>query len=272
MQRITILLFGGITYLFFLLVFLYFIAFVGNVQLSPMAERFPIIANLVPYSLDAGREAGALMPALLINAGLILLFGLQHSIMARSGFKQWLTTHLPASAERSVFVLMASLLLVLLMWQWRPIPTILWEADSTWGQALGWGLFATGFAIVLLSTYLIDHFDLFGLRQVWEAFLNRQSRAPQFMTPLLYRIVRHPLYFGFLLAFWTTPSMSVGQLLFASGMTVYILIAVRLEERDLIRVHGPIYERYRGQVPMLVPVPGKRSSSAALVERKAGVK
>lgn len=266
MQRTAILLFGGLTYLFFLVTFLYFIAFVGNLQMTPIAGEIPLVESLVPYSLDAGRTTGALMPALLINAGLILLFGLQHSIMARTGFKQWLTKHLPPSAERSVFVVMASLLLILLMWQWRPIPTILWEAQSTWGQALGWSLFAAGFAIVLLSTYLIDHFDLFGLRQVWEGFLGRRSRTPQFMTPLLYRIVRHPLYFGFLLAFWTTPSMSVGQFLFASGMTVYILIAVRLEERDLVRVHGPVYEHYREQVPGLVPLPGKGYSGAPKAE------
>jgi len=258
MQRFSILLFGVLSYVFFFLVFLYFIAFVGNLQLTPLVELMPAIATLIPYSIDAGRPVEPLMIALSINLGLILLFGLQHSIMARLGFKAWLHERLPKSAERSVFVLMASLILALLMWQWRPMPIMLWEAESVWGQTIGWGLFIVGFSIVLLSTYLIDHFDLFGLRQVWEQYRQRNWTPPQFMTPLLYRIVRHPLYLGFLLAFWGTPTMSLGQLIFAIGMTAYVLVAIRLEERDLVQFHGPLYERYRSRVPMLIPMPGRK--------------
>lgn len=258
MQRILVLIFGGVSYLFFFLTFLYFVAFVGNLQLTVLAEWIPELKSLVPQSLDAGRPTGATTVAILINLFLVLLFALQHSIMARSGFKQWLTRHLPPSAERSVFVFMASLLLVLLMWQWRPLPTTLWDAQSTWGQAVGWSVFGAGFTIVLFSTYLIDHFDLFGLRQAWDGFRRRESKAPRFMTPLLYRIVRHPLYFGFLLAFWGTPTMSHGRLLFAGAMTVYIVIAVRLEERDLVRVHGDRYMDYQARVPKLIPIPGVR--------------
>lgn len=258
MQRLTILLFGVVTYAFFFLTFLYLIAFVGNLQLTPLAEWLPLLAALVPQSIDAGRATGNLTTAVTINLGLILLFGLQHSIMARLGFKEWLHTHLPKSAERSVFVLMATLVLALLMWQWRPIPIMLWEAQSTLGLAIGWSVFAAGFGLVLLSTFLIDHFDLFGLKQVWAQFVKRAPANPQFMTPVLYGIVRHPLYLGFLLAFWSTPGMSAGQLLFALGMTSYILIAIRFEERDLVHFHGPMYERYREQVPMLIPSPGRR--------------
>jgi methanethiol S-methyltransferase len=179
---------------------------------------------------------------------------LQHSVMARTGFKRWLHGVLPAPAERSVYVLLASAVLVVLMWQWRPIPIVLWDATSTVGQAIGWTVFGLGFGIVLLSTWLIDHFELFGLKQSWSQFVERQPRAAQFMTPFLYRLVRHPLYFGFLLGFWGTPTMTVGHALFAAGMTTYILIAIRLEERDLVRIHGPIYARYQRDVPMILPI------------------
>jgi protein-S-isoprenylcysteine O-methyltransferase Ste14 len=198
------------------------------------------------------------MLAVGVNLILILLFGMQHSIMARSGFKTWLHRTLPPSAERSVYVLMASLVLALLMWQWRPIPAVLWQAGSGWAVALGWTVYAAGFGLVFLSTFLIDHFDLFGIRQVWFQFRGRQAQPPQFKTPFLYRLVRHPLYLGFLLAFWGGPLMTAGHFLFAAGMSVYILIAIQLEERDLVRFHGPLYEQYRERVPMLIPTPGRR--------------
>ena len=260
MQRLLILLFGVASYAVFFATFTYLILFVGNLQLTPLADAIPVL-KLMPHSLDAGPamdKESALLPAVTINLLLIVLFGMQHSIMARSGFKTWLHSALPPAAERSVYVLMASLVLALLLWQWRPITTVLWQADSSFGAALGWTIYASGFGLVFLSTFLINHFDLFGLQQVWMQFRGRKSAPPQFKTPLLYRLVRHPLYLGFLLAFWGGPLMTIGHFLFAAGMTAYILIAIRLEERDLVRSHGPLYEQYRERVPMLIPVPGRR--------------
>lgn len=247
MQRVLILAFGVVAYAVFFATFLYLIAFVGNLY--------------VPYSIDAGRAPGPMVPALLINLGLILLFGLQHSVMARSGFKAWLKRMLPPSAERSVFVLIGSLVLALLMWQWRPLPASLWDAGSGLGQAIGWGIFAIGFGIVLVSTFMIDHFELFGLKQVWNGFTGGHTEFARFKTPFLYKLVRHPIYLGFLLAFWGTPHMTVGHLVFAAGMTAYILVGIRYEERDLIRFHGADYERYRQQVPMILPLPRGRSGT-----------
>lgn len=258
MSRIFVLLFGVASYAFFFLSFLYLIAFLGNLQQQPLLlEWVPWLSEVVPYSVDFGRETDSLGLAVAINLGLILLFGLQHSVMARIGCKQWLKRVLPESAERSFYVLIASACLVLLYWQWRPIPTEIWAAHSAVGQGIGWTVFGLGFAVVLVSTFLISHFDLFGLRQVWNQFVNRPSRSLPFMTPFLYRVVRHPLYVGFLLAFWGGPTMTVGGLIFAGGMTAYILIAVRFEERDLVRFHGKQYVQYQGQVPMIVPVPGR---------------
>lgn len=259
MKRLLILLFGVVSYAIFFATFLYLIAFVGNLQQTALLSQwFPWLPEVVPWSIDAGRDTGPLALAVTINLGLILLFGLQHSIMARIGFKRWLKRVVPESAERSIYVLISSACLILLYWQWRPLPDVIWSAESPVGQAIGWAIFAAGFAIVLLSTFLINHFDLFGLRQVWNQFLNRHSRPLPFMTPLLYRVVRHPLYLGFLLAFWGGPTMTWGGLIFAAGMTAYILVAVRFEERDLVSFHGNDYLRYQEQVPMLVPVPGQR--------------
>lgn len=253
MARILILLFGLGAYGVFFLTFLYLIAFVGNLQQTALVQWAPWLPALVPHSIDAGREAGGAGPAVIINLGLILLFGLQHSVMARSGFKAWLKRTLPESAERSVYVLLASLILILLFWQWQPIPAVLWSAGSVAGQSIGWAIFALGFGIVLLSTFLIDHFDLFGLKQVWSQFTGRAPDAPVFTTPLFYRLVRHPLYLGFILAFWSGPVMTVGHALFAVAMTSYILIAIQFEERDLVRTLGERYKHYRKEVPMLVP-------------------
>lgn len=252
MKRISILLFGLAAYGVFFLTFLYLIAFVGNLQLTGLAERLPWLTSAVPFSIDAGRPAGPAGLAVAINLGLIALFGLQHSVMARLGFKAWLKRTVPASAERSVFVLLASLCLILLFWQWRPMTQTIWVLDSAAGQAIAWAVFALGFAIVLLSTFLIDHFDLFGLKQVWRQFVDTQSAEPHFVTPLLYRFVRHPLYLGFILAFWGGPVMTAGHLLFAVAMTGYILIAIWFEERDLSRFHHE-YADYKRQVPMLLP-------------------
>jgi len=257
MKRVSILAFGALAYIVFLGTFLYLIAFVGNLQNTGLAQWLPWLPALVPHSVDFGRDAGPLGLALVIDLGLILLFGMQHSVMARMGFKAWLKRRLPESAERSVYVLLASLVLVVLFWQWRPVATVVWSADSLAGQAVGWTVFALGFGIVLLSTFLIDHFDLFGLKQVWRQFVGRQAAAPHFSTPLLYRVVRHPLYLGFVLAFWAGPVMTVGHLLFAATMTAYILLAIGLEEKDLVHHLGDRYARYRQQVPMLVPRPGR---------------
>lgn len=267
MQRIAILLFGLVAYAVFFGTFLYLIAFVGNLQQTALVQWMPWLPELVPHSIDAGRATGPTALAVMINLGLIALFGMQHSVMARIGFKDWLKKRLPASAERSVYVLMASLVLMLLFWQWRPIPEVLWSAESAIGQSLGWIVFAGGFGTVLVATFLIDHFDLFGLKQVWSQFAGRQPEPPRFVTPLLYRLVRHPLYLGFILAFWGGPVMTAGGLLFAAAMTGYILIAIRFEERDLVHYLGPDYEDYRQRVPMLFPGMKRRQASSDQYER-----
>jgi len=266
MQRLIILLFGLLSYAVFFATFLYLVAFVGNLQHSGLVQWLPWLPELVPHSIDAGRETGVIGLALIVNLALIALFGMQHSVMARTGFKAWLTRMLPASAERSFYVLLASVMLIVLFWQWRPIPMVIWEAQSTVGITLGWSVFALGFLLVLLSTFLIDHFDLFGLKQVWSRFSNRSLPKPRFVTPMFYRLVRHPLYLGFILAFWAGPVMTVGGMLFAAAMTSYILIAIRFEERDLVRILGPEYERYCDQVPMLVP--GLNALSPAAREKE----
>jgi protein-S-isoprenylcysteine O-methyltransferase Ste14 len=262
MQGAIVLVFGIAAYAIFFLTFLYLVAFVGNLQTTALLQGLPWLSDAVPHSIDAGRAPGALATAVAIDLGLILLFGLQHSVMARLGFKAWLRRRLPASAERSTYVLLASLVLILLFWQWRPIPETAWAITSGLGQAFAWTVFALGFGIVLLSTFLIDHFDLFGLKQVWRGFVGREPPPPHFTTPLFYRVVRHPLYLGFILAFWATPVMSLGHLLFASAMSAYILVAIRFEERDLVQQLGERYARYREQVPMLVPLARRRGDPA----------
>lgn len=257
MKRLAILSFGLAVYAVFFATFLYLIAFVGNLQASGLTAWLPVLPELVPRSIDAGGASTPLGAAIALDLGLILLFGMQHSVMARTGFKAWLKRRLPESAERSVYVLLASLVLMLLFWQWRPIGTVVWAANSVLGQVIGWSVFAAGFGLVLLSTFLIDHFDLFGLKQVWRQFVNRPARPAAFVTPLFYKLVRHPLYLGFILAFWGGPVMTAGHLLFAAAMTGYILVAIQLEERDLVRQLGERYAQYRRQVPMLIPRPGK---------------
>lgn len=257
--RIAAFLFSIVSYGAFLLVFLYLLAFLGNVQTTPLADAFPAIERLVPNSIDVGRNMGSLPQAVSIDVALILLFGLQHSIMARPGFKDAWTRIVPRELERSAYVLIASAVLALLMWRWRPIPTpLLWHADTGWSIALGWSIMGGGVAVLLWATFLIDHFELLGLRQGWLALLGRPQRAPDFVTPYLYKVVRHPQYLGWLLIFWGTPTMTGGHLLFAAAMSVYILVAMRFEERDLVRHIGPTYERYRRQVPPLLPLPGRR--------------
>lgn len=229
----------------FLLVFLYLLAFLGNL---PMAR-----------SIDLGRDMGSPGIAVLVDVGLILLFGLQHSVMARPAFKRAWTHIVPKELERSAYVLLSSAVLIVLMAQWRPIPTpVLWHAEAGWSVALAWSVMALGVFVLLWTTFLIDHFELFGLQQGWQTLRAKELRGPAFVTPYLYKIVRHPLYLGWLLIFWGAPTLTAGHLLFSTGMSVYILIALRYEERDLVDNIGERYERYRQQVPALVPRPGRR--------------
>lgn len=195
----------------------------------------------------------SLLPALAVNLLLVTLFGLQHSVMARPGFKKWWTKFVPDSLERSVYVLSTALVMAIMYWQWQPLGGTVWDVQTGWGRAVLYVLFAAGWLIVLVTTFLINHFDLFGLRHVWLSFRGKPYTPLGFVTPGPYRWVRHPLYVGWLLAFWSTPTMGVAHLAFAMGMTAYILVAIRFEERDLIRYHGAEYETYRQQVPMLIP-------------------
>jgi len=237
MKRILTLAFGGLSYVIFFLTFLYAIGFLGNV--------------IVPKSLDSAAD-GPWLTALAIDVGLLSLFAVQHSVMARQGFKRLLTSVIDPAAERSTYVLASSLALLLVFWQWRPIGGTVWEVQNTAGRAVLYGGFAFGWLLVLLTTFVINHFDLFGLRQSWRAFRGQPQAELRFVTPFLYRIVRHPLYVGWLFCFWSTPSMTVTHLLFAVMTTGYILVAIQLEERDLMRAH-PEYAEYRRQVPMIVP-------------------
>lgn len=246
MGSVASALYGGLAYLVFLTAFLYAIAFVGNLP--------------VPKTIDSG-EPGPLGTALVINVLLLGLFAIQHSVMARPAFKRWWTKLVPEPIERSTYVLLASLALLLLYWQWRPIPEPIWSVTNPAGALVLQCVFWIGWGLVLLSTFLINHFELFGLRQVFAHLRGTTLPAPVFRTPLLYKRVRHPIYLGFLLAFWATPTMTAGHLLFALATTGYILIGIYLEERDLIALFGDQYRRYREQVSMLLPLPRRKVES-----------
>jgi protein-S-isoprenylcysteine O-methyltransferase Ste14 len=244
MGRISVFLYGVGCYVVALATFLYAAGFMGNF--------------LVPRSLDA-EPVGSFGPSLLMDVGLLVLFALQHSIMARPAFKRLLTRVIPEAAERSTYVLASSLAMFLLFWQWRPLGGVLWSIDSAAGRAAMYGLYGFGWALLLTVTFLINHFDLFGLRQVWLHLVRRPYTKLQFSTPGPYRLVRHPLYTGWLTIFWATPVMSAAHLLFAVITTAYILVAIRFEERDLVDLH-PEYADYRRRVPMLNPF-GRRATA-----------
>jgi protein-S-isoprenylcysteine O-methyltransferase Ste14 len=224
----------------------------------------------VPKSIDSGPE-GSTSIALLIDGGLLALFALQHSIMARPWFKRAWTRFVPEPAERSTYVLFSSAALLLMFWAWKPIGGIVWKVDSAPGVAIVMGMYAAGLMIVLLSTFLINHFDLFGLRQVYLYLVGRPYIQLEFRTPLFYRYVRHPLYCGWLLTFWAAPTMTVAHLFFALMTTAYILVAIRFEEADLVTVHGEKYRQYREHVPMIAPVFGVNATSdnAEVSEKRA---
>ena len=241
------LLYGLLVYVFFLATFAYAIGFVGNVP-------------LLPKTIDSG-GAAPLLETLLVDLGLLGLFAVQHSVMARRGFKRWWTRIVPAPIERSTFVLAATAVLALLLWQWRPLAVpMVWQVDHPVGRVLLLLLFWCGWVVLLVSTFLLNHFELFGLRQVVARARGREIPAAEFHTPGLYRHVRHPLYLGFVIAFWATPQMSAGHLLFAIASTGYILIGIWFEERDLIEQFGARYRTYREQVGMLLPRLGKRDA------------
>ena len=239
MGRLLALLFGVVSYLVFFVTFLYAIGFVGNV--------------VVPKSIDSGTE-GSFAQSLIIDVVLLGLFAIQHSVMARPGFKKAWTRIVPKVVERSTYVLLASLLLALLFWKWQPLHMVIWDVRNATVSFILRIVFFVGWALVLVSTFLINHFDLFGLRQV---LLYDKYSELKFRTVWLYKLVRHPLLLGFIIAFWATPKMTLGHLLFAVATTAYILIAIQLEERDLTNTYGEAYEDYRRKVSMLIPLPKK---------------
>lgn len=239
MKKSIIFIYGIIAYFIFLISFLYAIGFVGNI--------------IVPKAIDSGAET-TMYSSIFINVILLSVFALQHSIMARPVFKRWFTTIISPAMERSTYILLSSLALILIYWQWKPITTIVWETENTILSGIITGIFFLGWLIVLLSTFMINHFELFGLAQIFDNLKNKKTPNPKFQTNYLYKLVRHPLMLGFLIAFWATPTMTVGHLLFTLVTTIYIFVAVKfLEEKDLRKTIGEKYETYQKEVPMIIP-------------------
>ena len=253
MKRLLVFAYGVIAYSVFFVTYLYAAGFIGNL--------------IVPKSLDSAPTAPLGM-ALLINVGLLSLFAVQHSVMARPWFKRGLVRLIPEAAERSTYVLASSVALILLFWLWSPLGGTVWDVQNPIGRAVLYGLFAFGFLLVLYTTFLINHFDLFGLRQVWLYLLGREYTSLNFVMPGPYRLVRHPLYVGWLFAFWATPTMTLTHLLFAVVTTAYILVAIRFEERDLIDAH-PEYADYKRRVPMMLPIPRRTAVARHTVGARA---
>jgi len=247
LARLSILLYGLAAYLAFVAVFAYAIGFLANLE-------------VLPRTIDTGRGA-PLAQALAIDLGLLLLFAVQHTVMARPRFKAWWTRLLPEPIERSTFVLVASAVLALLFWQWRALPEVVWQVTAPAGRAALWTLYGAGFALVLASSFAIDHFELFGLRQAWNAFRGREHVPARFVERPPYTWVRHPLMLGFLVAFWSAPTMSLGRLVFALATSGYVSIGLHVEERDLVAAHGQAYLDYRRRVPGLIPFARRRGAT-----------
>ncbi len=243
MAGLVAVIYGIVAYGFTLVALLYLIGFVGNL--------------IVPKSIDSG-TAGPLLQSVIVDTMLIGLFAIQHSVMARQGFKRWWTRIVPPSVERSTYVLAASFALLILYWQWQPIPALVWTVHNPTAAAALDSIFWLGWVVLVASTFLLSHFELFGLSQVFARLFGKPLSDAKFRTPLLYRHVRHPIYLGILLAVWATPGMTAGHLLFSVVITGYILIGIQLEERDLIRQFGDQYRRYRQRAAMLVPLPGRK--------------
>jgi|SRR6266576_1649388 methanethiol S-methyltransferase len=243
MGKVIGLIYGVAAYFLFLVVILYAMGFVAN--------------WLVPKSIDSGTQ-GNIIVSMLVNAALLGIFAVQHSVMARPGFKAWWTQIVPQSVERSTYVLLSSSALILLYWKWQPLQGVVWDVEGSEGMNVLWGLCGLGWLMVLASTFAINHFDLFGLRQVYLNLRNEKYSHLKFRILGPYRLVRHPLMLGFVIAFWATPRMTIGHLFFAAATTLYILIALQLEERDLVTHHGEEYKEYKKQVPMILPLPRKQ--------------
>jgi protein-S-isoprenylcysteine O-methyltransferase Ste14 len=242
MGKYLAFLFGLVSYVVFFLTFLYSIGFVGNLYVSK--------------SIDSG-DQGPVVMSVVVNCLLLTLFAVQHSVMARLSFKRWWTKFVPNTVERSLYVLLTSLILILMYWQWRPLTGVIWEVTNPLGANILLALFFLGWGIVLIGTFLISHFELFGLAQVYRNLQGKEYVFASFRTPFLYGIVRHPIMLGFIIAFWATPRMTVGHLLFAVATTAYILLALHFEEKDLVEIHGEEYETYKRRVSMIVPLPPK---------------
>jgi protein-S-isoprenylcysteine O-methyltransferase Ste14 len=247
MKRVLFFIYGVISYLVFFVTFLYAVGFVGNL--------------VVPKTIDSGFQGGT-GSVLIVNILLLALFALQHSIMARRSFKKWWAKIVPVEIERSTYVLFSSIVLILMFYFWRPVTDVIWNVQSTALTNILLALFFFGWFFVLTGTFLINHFNLFGLQQVYRALKKQEQQYPKFVTPFYYKFVRHPLMLGFIIAFWAAPVMTAGHLLFAIATTGYILIAIQLEERDLVSYHGEAYKRYQREVSQIIPMPPKKHDVA----------